>query len=136
MARVPGVPTGRPVDWSSMDGADWLRTQLTSFGCAACGAPYEPGRIRLLAERDGLFFVDLACTACASRAVAIVTVDTGEDDEPRADTGDLVQLTAGEIPIPAAAISADDVLDMHRLLERFEGGTVALLTRLEDGSPE
>ena len=85
-----------------MDGADWLRTQLTSFGCAACGAPYEPGRIRLLAERDGLFFVDLACTACASRAVAIVTVDTDDDDEPRADPGDLVQLAAGEIP-PAVA---------------------------------
>jgi hypothetical protein len=119
-----------------MDGADWLRTQLTSFGCAACGAPYEPGRIRLLAERDGLFFVDLACTACASRAVAIVTVETDDDDEPRADPGDLVQLAAGDPPAVVAPVSADDVLDMHRFLERFEGGTVALLSRLEDGSPE
>jgi hypothetical protein len=119
-----------------MDGADWLRTQLTSFGCAACGAPYEPGRIRLLAERDGLFFVDLACTACASRAVAIVTVDTDDDDEPRADPGDLVHLAAGEPPPAASPISADDVIDMHRLLEGFEGGTEALLSRLEDGSPE
>ena len=136
IARVRGALTGRPVDWPSMDGADWLRTQLTSFGCAACGAPYEPGRIRLLAERDGLFFVDLACTACASRAVAIVTVDTDEDDEPRADPGDLVLLAAGELPHIPAPISADDVIDMHRLLERFEGGTVALLSRLEDGSPE
>ena len=119
-----------------MDGADWLRTQLTSFGCAACGAPYEPGRIRLLAERDGLFFVDLACTACASRAVAIVTVETDDDDEPRADPGDLVQLAAGDLLPVASPVSADDVLDMHRFLERFEGGTVALLSRLEGGSPE
>ncbi len=119
-----------------MDGADWLRTQLTSFGCAACGAPYEPGRIRLLAERDGLFFVDLACTACASRAVAIVTVDTDEDDDPRADAGELVQLAAGE-PSPAAPpISADDVLDLHRFLDGFKGGTVDLLAYLEGGSPE
>jgi len=119
-----------------MDGADWLRTQLTSFGCAACGAPYEPGRIRLLAERDGLFFVDLACTACASRAVAIVTVETGDDDEPHADPGDLVQLVAGEPSAVASPVSADEVLEMHWFLERFEGGTVALLSRLEDGSPE
>lgn len=118
-----------------MDGADWLRTQLTSFGCAACGAPYEPGRIRLLAERDGLFFVDLACTTCTSRAVAIVTVDTDDADAPRADPGELVQLAAEDIPRAASPVSADDVLDMHRLLERFEGGTVALLSRLEDGSP-
>ncbi len=116
-----------------MDGADWLRTQLTSFGCAACGAPYEPGRIRLLAERDGLFFVDLACTECASRAVAIVTVDT-DDDGPRADPGELVQLTATDAPGAAPPVTSDDVLDMHRFLQRFEGGTVALLARLEDGS--
>jgi hypothetical protein len=119
-----------------MDGADWLRTQLTSFGCAACGAPYEPGRIRLLAERDGLFFVDLACTECTSRAVAIVTIDTDEDDDPRANAGELVQLAAGE-PRPAAPpISIDDVLDMHRFLDGFRGGTVTLLERLEGGSPE
>ena len=68
-----------------MDGADWLRTQLTSFGCAACGQPYGTGRIRLLAERDGLYFVDLACASCASQAVAIVTIELDEDDVPQAE---------------------------------------------------
>jgi hypothetical protein len=119
-----------------MDGADWLRTQLTSFGCAACGAPYEPGRIRLLAERDGLYFVDLACTSCTSRAVAIVTVELDDEDEPRAETGDLMQLGSGEAPPTSGPVSVDDVIDMHRFLERFEGGTLTLLERLEDGSPE
>jgi hypothetical protein len=117
-----------------MDGADWLRTQLTSFGCAACGAPYEPGRIRLLAERDGLFFVDLACTSCTSRAVAIVTVEMDDEDGPRADTGDLVEVTRVDTHPPARPISADDVLDMHALLERFEGDAVTFLERLEEGS--
>ncbi|MFN8520833.1 MAG: hypothetical protein U0667_15875 [Chloroflexota bacterium] len=118
-----------------MDGADWLRTQLTSFGCAACGAPYEPGRIRLLAERDGLYFVDLACIECASRAVAIVTVELDDDDEPRADAGELVRL-ATDARAQVAPVAVDDVLDMHRFLERFSGGTVELLTRLEGGAPE
>lgn len=126
-----------------MDGADWLRTQLSSFGCAACGAPYESGRIRLLAERDGLYFVDLACSACASRAVAIVTVELDGDDGPRADTGDLMQLPrvrprTGASPVGAGAspVDVDDVLDMHRFLGSFRGGTVELLAQLEDGSPE
>lgn len=119
-----------------MDGADWLRTQLTSFGCAACGAPYEPGRIRLLAQRDGLYFVDLACTECASRAVAIVTVELDGDAEPRADAGDLFQLAPVDARRPAPPLAVDDVLDMHRLLERFEGGTVELLARLEGGPSE
>jgi len=33
-------------------------------------------------------------------------------------------------------ISVDEVLDMHRLLERFQGGTVELLALLEDGPRE
>ncbi len=117
-----------------MDGADWLRTQLTSFGCAACGEPYEPGRIRLLAERDGLFFVDLACTACSSRAVAIVTVETDEDDGPQAHAGELAEIAATRTdPMPPTepAITVDDVLDVHRVLEDFQGGTLELLARLE-----
>jgi hypothetical protein len=134
IARVAGITTVRPVDWRSMDGADWLRTQLTSFGCAACGAPYEPGRIRLLAERDGLFFVDLACTACTSRAVAIVTVEDDDDDGPRADAGDLHRIRDGDERGEGRPVSADDVLDMHQLLERFQGDVVTLLSRLEDGS--
>jgi hypothetical protein len=135
IAGVTGVPAVRPVDWQSMDGADWLRTQLTSFGCAACGVPYEPGRIRLLAEREGLFFVDLACAACASRAVAIVTVETDDRDEPRADPGDLVELApAGRSD--DRPVDADDVLDMHLFLERFEGDALTFLSRLEDGPTE
>jgi hypothetical protein len=117
-----------------MDGADWLRTQLTSFGCAACGQPYETGRIRLLAERDGLYFVDLACAGCTSRAVAIVTVELDEDDMPQADAGDLVHVAADRQPPSfGPPVSADDVLDMHRMLSGFEGDASDLLARLGVG---
>ncbi len=118
-----------------MDGADWLRTQLTSFGCAACGEPYETGRIRLLAERDGLYFVDLACASCASQAVAIVTIELDEDDIPQADAGDLIQIVTDPVRIPVRApIDADDVLDMHGMLAAFQGDATALLARLDGGS--
>ena len=66
---------------ASMDSPDWLRTQLTSFTCPACGRRYRGSRIRFLAERDGLFFVDLDCARCGSHTVAIVTVEL-DDTEP------------------------------------------------------
>ncbi len=118
-----------------MDGADWLRTQLTSFGCAACGQPYETGRIRLLAERDGLYFVDLVCAGCASQAVAIVTVELDEDDVPQADAGDLIQIVP-DLRRAAARppVNADDVLDMHLVLRDFAGDAADLLAHLDSGS--
>jgi hypothetical protein len=115
-----------------MDGADWLRTQLTSFGCASCGQAYEAGRIRVLAERDGLFFVDLACRHCDTQAIAIITVQVGDDDDPRAEAGDLPLIRlepADDLDEPdlGPAISADDVLDVHQFLAGFSGDTSDLL---------
>ena len=116
----------------SMDGADWLRTQLTSFGCAACGQPYESGRIRLLAERDGLFFVDLGCAHCGTQAVAIVTIQVDDDDVPRAEPGE--RFEGGRLhPDPAPAVTTDDVLSMHALLSDFQGDVPTLLARLDGG---
>ena len=110
-----------------MDGAEWLRTQLTSFGCASCGRAYAPEGIRMLAERDQLYFVDLACLMCGSQATAIVTVALEDGLMPRADVPELEPAT----PPVAAPVDADDLLDMHQLLAEHDGDLIALLRRLD-----
>jgi len=111
-----------------MDGPDWLRTQLTSFTCPACGRRYRGSKIRLLAERDGLFFVDLDCARCGSHTVAIVTV---EMDDATASITEISDLTLSidelpihlgeELPAGAALVTPDDVLEMHEFLAEFDG---------------
>lgn len=107
-----------------MDGADWLRTQLTSFGCAACGRAYSAGRIRILAQREELFFVDMGCETCGAQAVAVVTIQLDESEDAYAETGDLEMALADTGEAPEASIvpiGADDLLDMSRFLARFDG---------------
>ncbi len=124
-----------------MDSPDWLRTQLTSFTCPACGRPYRDSRIRLLAERDGLFFVDLDCSRCGSHTVAIVTVDTDEAGVSIVDASD-IELTVDlepehlgeELPANTELVTADDILDMHRLLAGFEGDLHTLLATRNSGT--
>lgn len=104
-----------------MDGAHWLRDQLTSFGCAACGRSYAPEGIRVVGQRDGLICVDLACLMCGSQATALVTVTVVEDTPTRAGDGE-----------PASGpIDTDDVLDMHRLLADHVGDLRSLLARID-----
>jgi hypothetical protein len=112
-----------------MDGAEWLRTQLTSFGCAACGFAYDENRIRVLAERDGLFFVDLACDMCGSSATAIVTVAL--DDEQGAQVIDPELVPAVAPTGDRAPLGVDDVLDVHRVLSTWQGDLVGLLRHLD-----
>ena len=111
-----------------MDGPDWLRTQLTSFTCPACGRRYRGSKIRLLAERDGLFFVDLDCARCGSHTVAIVTVEIDDNSPSITDVSDVSLSTDAlpehlgeQLPAGAAPVTADDVLDMHEFLADFEG---------------
>ena len=117
-----------------MDGPDWLKTQLTSFTCPACGRRYRGSKIRLLAERDGLFFVDLDCARCGSHTVAIVTVEMDDTSALITDISDLTLSTdslpehLGEnLPAAAALVTPDDVLEMHEFLADFNGDLRALL---------
>jgi hypothetical protein len=117
-----------------MDGAEWLRAQLTSLGCGACGRSYGTGQIRILAQREELFFVDLGCQSCGTRAVAVVTIQ--EDDEPvQMDPVELNVAHASERPGQTRpAVSADEVLDMHEFLAAYEGDIETLLGRSQDGA--
>ncbi len=117
-----------------MDGSDWLRTQLATFECPACGLQYRGSQMRLLAERDGLFFVDLDCDSCGSRTVAILTVEV-EDSEPTiADASELRRAHDSS----ASTVSVDDVLDMHQFLAAFKGDVDHLFRAAaarSDGAP-
>jgi len=108
-----------------MNGPEWLHSQLTSFSCPACRRHYEASSIRLLAERDGVYFVDLDCAACSSRSVAIVTLGMDDAEAAIAEVpaaGDLrQQLEPPPAGLPDAPISPDEVLEMHQFLAAFRG---------------
>ena len=132
-AQIARFRSANGLDSHSMDSPDWLRTQLTSFTCPACGRRYRGSRMRLLAERDGLFFVDLDCSRCGSHTVAIVTVELDEN-EVSIEVSDAmlaeelgIQHLGEELPAGAAPVTADDVLDMHEFLTRYTGDLDALL---------
>ena len=103
-----------------MEGAEWLRTQLTSFSCSSCGRAYRSSHIRVVAQRDELFFVDLACKRCGAESLAIVTVEGAE-----LDVGDLADaaavLSEQALDDDGPAVSGDDLIAMHEFLGRFDG---------------
>jgi hypothetical protein len=112
-----------------MDRTAWLRDRMAAYGCATCGRGFEPGGVRVLAERDGLWFLELACIPCASRSVAIVTVAADAAGDPALDAPDLEPRRPATRT--ADPIGVDDVLAIHALLDTFQGDVTALLRRLD-----
>jgi hypothetical protein len=104
-----------------MDPLDHLTTRLDGHRCSVCEVVVPADRVRLLAWRDDLAFLQLDCTGCLSTTLGFVSAEPAPDGERR----------------PAAApISADDVLDMHQLLATWRGDLAGLLSGSDRGRVE
>ena len=104
-----------------MEGQEWLRAQLTAFTCSSCGRSYVRSRIRVLAQRDDLWFVSLKCVACGTGALALVTIREADDGtESPGFRGELSP--ADEAPLAdRPPVDANDLIEAHRFLAGFDG---------------
>ncbi len=90
--------------------------------CTACGAGVPARRIRILAHRDDLAFVELACASCGSSALGLLLAA----DEP----GHPPVLDVASDPSPTSttpAIGAADVTAMRDYLAAWDGDIRGLL---------
>jgi hypothetical protein len=101
--------------------------------CTACGAPVPTGRIRILATRDDLAFVELVCDDCGSAALGLLLAAGAPGDGPVLDV-------AADGPGPVAQtlslgrsrpIDAADVEAMRLDLAAWRGDLVGWLDALE-----
>jgi hypothetical protein len=103
-----------------MDPLDHLLELPDGLQCTVCDERVPATRIRILARRDDLTFIEIDCGACSSSTLGFLLA--GRTDEPPLATE----------PRPSSAgnpITSDDVLDMHELLASWRGDLADLLSR-------
>lgn len=118
-----------------MDPRDDLDSLAGGVDCAACGEIVPSDRIRVLARRDDISFVEIHCPACRSESLGIMIATATVDDDHEAE---LEAVGPGrpygefgpdddERFREALPISATDLAVVHDLLAR--GGLDALVGR-------
>ena len=114
-----------------MDPRDDLDSLAGGVGCAACGEIVPGDRIRILARRDDLTFVEVDCPACRSESLGIVVSDP-DADGPSFDPDAVDRPAWGEFDADDVArfrdarpIAPSDVDTVRRLLAT--GGLAALV---------
>ncbi|MES0278873.1 MAG: hypothetical protein ABUK03_03925 [Dehalococcoidales bacterium] len=107
-----------------------IKRLITSIKCGVCGRHYEANSVKLLGQRDDLWFLGAECKSC--RARALVAVVLKEEGLPAMVT----DLTAGEQRLfrHMAAPTADELLEMHGFLKDFKGDFASLFRDEEDNS--
>jgi hypothetical protein len=122
-----------PVDWRPMDPRDRPTLLPDGAACTACGAAVPTGQIRILARRDDVAFVELACPDCGSAAVGLVVSGSGQDGGSILDVAD-------DGPAPARPsgsatvlpVTSADVAAIRDDLAAWHGDLVGWLDTLED----
>jgi hypothetical protein len=112
-----------------MDPRDDLDSLADGVDCAACGLFVPTDRIRVLARRDDIAFVEIHCPACRSESLGIVIASGDEPDDALAVGPGLVYGEFGpgdeERFREALPIGSADLDLVHDLLAR--GGLAALV---------
>lgn len=103
-----------------MDPRDLLRAFPDGMPCTVCDEPVPADRIRLLARREEMTFVQIECSACRSTTLGFL-----------ADSKD----PGGLRPGGSGAVTSDDVIEMHELLEGWAGDLRALVDDRDASAP-
>ena len=110
-----------------MDPRDQLRPLLDGVGCAVCGSLVPAERIRILAYRDDLAFVELACPGCGSTTLGMLQ---GSDDGGVVlDVAPFGELTPADEARRAGSgpLTAEDVRAARAFLAGWDGDLLGLL---------
>ena len=112
-----------------MDPRDRLRPLLDGVGCTVCGALVPGERIRILAHRVDLAFVELDCPACASATLGMLLAPEDSDADAVLDVAPYGELSAQDEARRAATgpITSDDVQAARTFLARWQGDLVGLI---------
>jgi DNA-directed RNA polymerase subunit RPC12/RpoP len=93
--------------------------------CTECGQPYNPHDFVLMNRSQDVWVLGIECKHCGGSGHVVVALQPDSDPEPVSD------LTPEELEVATtwSSITVDDVLDMHMLLEEFDGDLELIMTR-------
>ncbi len=97
---------------------DYLVKELmTTVNCAVCGRRYEAVDVNIVYHQHELWFISVSCQSCHTKGLVAALIKDGEKARLVTDLTEEEMVRFKE----ATPVSADDVLDVHRFLEGFEG---------------
>jgi hypothetical protein len=120
-----------------------IRRLFTTQHCSHCLSAYEEENVTVLARRSEVWMVMVSCASCGRKGIFVVSFPGSSRSERRRaileaealGEGALTEaVLADEPPLGAEAhppgnpVTADDVIDMHLFLKRFDGNFAALFS--------
>jgi hypothetical protein len=97
---------------------------LARLRCPSCGHPYDPQQCTVMDRRPETWVMAVSCPRCQTAAYVVVVMKVVDE------TAAITELSAEEQEAAThwPPISADDVLDLHIVLQDYTGDLETLLS--------
>ncbi len=99
-----------------MDPRDDLDSLADGVDCAACGQFVPSDRVRVLARRDDIAFVEIHCPGCRSESLGIVIAADADDGQIAEVTADLAGNDGLDV-VPGRVYGEFGPIDQERFRE-------------------
>lgn len=96
-----------------------IRYLVAHLKCAACQHTYNPEDLDIIDQGSSLLVLLMTCQHCQAQGLIVALVQEQKPEPQRA--------TQERERSEVQPITADDVLEIHRFLESFDGDCVSLL---------
>jgi len=105
----------------------FLREQAKEYDCSVCGTNHSRSDIRVLGKLESAWIVRVTCARCQTAFKLLVVVD----EQHTAITPVKEEVARASVlrRPKRPAVSADEVIDAHEFLERYQGDARALFAR-------
>jgi hypothetical protein len=100
-----------------------VKKLMTSVKCSKCGQNYLASDVKVLGNHEDLWFLQVTCSSCCSRYIITAVINKDNNPEFVSDLTDTELARFKNTP----SLSADDILDMHSFLKKFDGDFSKLL---------
>jgi hypothetical protein len=99
-----------------------IRQLLGSIKCGVCGQGFELANVNVLGQQDDVLFIQVVCASCYTQC--LVAVMLGD----RKLAKEITDLSDKEFDkfCHFGPVSADEELDLHYFLNKFDGNFKAL----------
>jgi uncharacterized metal-binding protein YceD (DUF177 family) len=115
------MKVGGPLDGGEM--RRFVIRLLKQLQCVGCGQVFNPRDFALVHQLEEMWILSTRCRRCEELTHVVIAVHLEEELEPLTDLT-LEELSSEDEWTP---ITTDDVLDVHALLQDFDGDFEALL---------
>ncbi len=113
---------------------EFIQDRARYYNCPVCGRSLKGCEVRMLNHVDDRFTVQVTCAACHVTFIVILAIQ-GQGVEPgggiEVEMGDAGEDFGEPAPPAPGPIELDELLDVHLMLQRFEGPLTDLLKQPE-----